>query len=226
MTITLQNTLTTASERHADATASSAVKERPILMSAAMVLACLDDSKTQTRRVLRPQWPRANTEPKEHSCSPGLWIAYTSDGRLRNGEGESGGERRCPYGTPGDRLWVRESFRIVPTSAYRASEGVQQTVCPTDPYEAAIYRAGWDRGGSGVWKPSIHMPRWASRLTLIITEVRVELLQDITEADARAEGVASVAAYRELWDSLNAKRGYGWDMNPFVWVVSFVRVQP
>jgi hypothetical protein len=70
------------------------------------------------------------------------------------------------------------------------------------------------------------MPRAASRLTLTITEVRVERVQDITEADALAKGVASVAEYRELWNHLNAERGYGWGVNPWVWVVSFARMQP
>ena len=133
----------------------------------------------------------------------------------------SGEGVRCPYGKPGDRLWVRETHALVTATAYRASVGVQQTVNPSDPSEAAIYRAGWDRTRSTRWRPSIHMPRWASRISLAITEVRVERLQAITAADARAEGVAGVAEYRLLWDVIHGADA--WEVNPWVWVVVFER---
>lgn len=115
---------------------------------------------------------------------------------------------------PGDRLWVRENFAKVPTSAYRRSEGVQQTVSPEDPDFAAIYAAGWDRS-IPKWKPCIHMPRWASRLTLAVTATKIEPLQDISEEDAKAEGVEPIIdhgvgnrhlhriAFEQLWERLH-----------------------
>jgi hypothetical protein len=128
-------------------------------------------------------------------------------------------------------LWVREAFTCVPASAYRLSEGVEQTVNPSDPYEAAIYAAGWDRG-IPKWKPSIHMPRWASRITLRVTDVRVERLNEISEADALAEGMTfpegmqwgndPVDAYAGLWNHINGPGA--WDLNPWVWCVSFEAV--
>lgn len=87
---------------------------------------------------------------------------------------------------PGDRLWVREAFQIVPATAYRGC-GVALTVNPTERADSAIYRAGWDRS-IPPWRPSIHMPRWASRMTLIVEATKIERLQDISEADAKAEG--------------------------------------
>ena len=151
----------------------------------------------------------------------------------------------------GDRLWVRETFKLVPETAYRSSEGVWQTINPSDPHEAAIYKCGWERSpGSGPWKPSISMPRWASRITLEITDTRVEELQDITEEDAIAEGVCEYCSsckalyeddrncefngyeceshgkalkeFKNLWDSINGKKpDKAWDDNPWVWVIEF-----
>lgn len=149
-------------------------KERPILFSAPMVRAILDGRKTQTRRVVKGRWLSLVERVLEIN---GEWVWDTIEYELTT-----------PFGRPDDRLWVRENFTVVPASAYRMSEGVQQTVNPNDPYEAAIYASGWDRS-IPKWKPSIHMPRWASRITLEITGVRVERLQDISEADAIAEGI-------------------------------------
>jgi hypothetical protein len=142
---------------------------------------------------------------------------------------------------PGDRVWCRETFKVVPASAYRMSEGVQQTINPADRYDAAVYAAGWDRSVPRPWKPSIHMPRWASRLTLYVSEVRVQRLQDISEADAVAEGIEFVTrtssgdffrnfqnpncplmaygAYRSLWEQINGPGS--WDANPWVACYSF-----
>lgn len=221
------------------------MKERPILMSAPMVRALLAGTKTQTRRIMKPQpsdyrvetvAPQAlrGEKPKHerpyfdaynggpHWC---WWDEYDRQGR---------DWIKCPYGVPGDRLWVREAWTKVPATAYRMSEGVQQVVNPDDRDEAAIFAAGWDRS-IPKWKPSIHMPRWASRLTLEITDVRVERLRAISEADALAEGIqepslvpllgafwSSRDGYAKLWEHINGKGS--WAANPWVWALSLKRV--
>jgi hypothetical protein len=135
----------------------------------------------------------------------------------------------CPYGQPGDRLWVRESFQPVLQNGfapnetdYKTGQGIHINYVATN---GALELHDEEEGFTTRVTPSIHMPRWASRLTLEIVNVRCEQLQDISEADARAEGVASIAAYIKLWNKLNAKRGLGWDVNPWVWVIEFKRVE-
>ena len=201
------------------------MKERPILFSAPMVRAILDGSKTQTRRVVK--------QDREGllDCEPTpAWDAFWQC-------------VACPYGKPGDRLWCRETFAIVPRTAYARSEGVQQMLRPDDDHDAAIYRAGWDRSNGGFrWRPSIHMPRWASRILLEIVSVRVERLQDISEDDARAEGIAYSErfegyctgeaehfnshdprqSYFSLWEAINGAGSVA--ANPWVWVVEFKRI--
>ena len=201
-------------------------KERPILFSGDMVRAILDGRKTMTRRVVKiAQHPQA--ERVQHF--EGLrwdWLRY--DGlRLST--------FKCPFGKTGDRLWVRETFRL------------------SDPNDCACYEPCRCRSGQPMyradghyhdmeykWKPSIHMPRWASRITLEITDIRVERLQDINEEDAEAEGaplelgvlertiLGAKARYRSgfvrLWESINGPGS--WDANPWVWCVSFKRVTP
>lgn len=127
----------------------------------------------------------------------------------------------------GDQLWVKESFAIVPATAYRNSDGVAQTVDPNDLDNAAIYRAGFDRSGRPRWKPSIHLPRWASRITLKVTGVKIERLQDISEEDAISEGVPrdflehvhGPAGFRDIWESIHGPGS--WEANPWVVAVSF-----
>nr|WKF58763.1 hypothetical protein HUO10_003264 [Paraburkholderia busanensis] len=210
------------------------MKERPILFSGPMVRALLDGSKTQTRRIVKDQAV--------------LDIAYSpivSRGSVYN---YSGDEllMRCPYGEPGDRLYVRETWSTDFAAHY--------------PYDRVWYAADDDRkndiqirdGVRGIyspesdehvpfrWRPSIHMPRSASRITLEVTGVRVERLQEISEEDAKAEGVApawldvdgqTVNAYAKptyrqgfarLWRDINGDDS--WDANPWVWCVSFKRV--
>lgn len=126
----------------------------------------------------------------------------------------------CPYGVPGERLWVRETFW--------ARKGIFPNAVPGY-HDLVFYRADPDPAPNLdrplTWKPSIFMPRWASRLTLEITEVRLERLMSITHADAIAEGITGEqsprAGYAALWDTINAKRGFDWASNPWVWALTF-----
>ncbi len=216
------------------------MKERPILFNGEMVRAILDGRKTQTRRVMKYQ--PGEFQHVDHDEQQGWhlwWDVVTYDSNLAMGAYQKYAPLTCPYGKPGDRLWVREGFAIVPRTAYRCSTGVQQVLCPDNDHDAAVFREGWDRVKPGSWKPSIHMPRWASRLTLEVVSVRVERVHDITVDDIEAEGVyrvfdsqddtedarQNVGLFADLWDSINGKRGYGWDVNPWVWVVEFKRLE-
>ncbi len=209
--------------------------DRPILFSGPMVRALLAGTKTQTRRIVKPR-PAGDLRW-------GGWITCSTtredEGKAMWGEGDHldrAHRVRCPYGQPGDRLWVRETFAHT-----HLGDGSGMYVFPVaDPRT--------DYGGP--WKPSIHMPRVASRITLEITEVRVERLQAISEADAKAEGITNGEhdpgidkggkpgwcygqdkyagtprhAYELLWESINGPGS--WDATPWVWVVSFKRVMP
>jgi hypothetical protein len=189
------------------------VKERPIIMCGSMVKATLDDRKTMTRRVIKPQ-------PVEIEDCDGI------AGIRFNGKWHD-----CPYGSPGDRLWVKETWWCDnPATAqdimsqgeglyYRATE-IHPEIFPK-------------------WKPSIFMPRWASRITLEITSVRVERLQEISGKDAVSEGCGQGIPlfellhfggykkardeFKDLWDSLNGKK-YPWSSNPWVWCITFKRI--
>lgn len=215
------------------------MKERPILFSAPMVRAILEGRKTQTRRVAKPQFSEWTT-----TSEGDLWPAVPVNNITTL--------MPSPYGKPGDRLWVRETWGVVMehctedtfyggverTQSFwreRVQRDVGFVVCRAD--------SGGDDGGE-YWRPSIHMPRWASRITLEVTGVRVERVQDISTADAIAEGVIDDAwlewredvtnyappgstiqdergKFAQLWNEINAKRGYGWDVNPWVWVIEF-----
>ncbi len=202
------------------------MSERPILFSAPMVLAILAGRKTMTRRVVKP--------PK--------W-SYSE---------YAGVEYPCPHGKVGDRLYVRESFKhfcnrylaaddtVSACVAYKADDKTRHILW-TDALPPPVQK-WWNTGGHP-WTSGMFMPRWASRITLEITGVRVERIQDISEADAIAEGCEGYTMpmhpdsgcsdgqmphdeFRELWASLNGKRGYGWDANPWVWVIAFRRLEP
>jgi len=214
-----------------------------------MVLAILDGSKTQTRRIVKPQpepwsngWSWKRTNKYEYSATSGN--KAKSDHCMAEYIA-----RHCRHGQPGDQLWVRETFAIVPRTAYAMSKGVEQIPRPDNDHDAAIYRARFDRAHGGIrWRPSIHMPRWASRITLEITGVRVERLQEISDADAIAEGVepwtigegwreyglteaqemtvnypmpTARRSFQSLWQSINGASS--WDANPWVWVIEFKR---
>ena len=218
-------------------------KERPILCSAPDVMAILDGRKTQTRRIMKPQPNR--TWPDE--VTP-----HWSVGGNRTLPGASN-PLRCPYGVPGDRLWVRETW-----APYN---GADQPVGHIEDCDAVRYAAdevthlvdgnraqakGLDMyavpphkqmpGGPWCWRPSIHMPRWASRITLEVTDVRVERLQGISEGGAMEEGVdpilvppdgggaPHVEGFRALWETINGPGA--WAANPWVWAITFKRVTP
>lgn len=172
---------------------------------------------------------------------------------FRDGRDSVKADISCSFGQPGDRLWVRETHAILdcrpdvvlhdqpypPTAEWPA--GVYYSASdrenPTEPFEVQYivppdqWRPTYDTDHQ-ILRPSIHMPRWASRITLEVTRMRVERLQGMSGEDVDAEGIREGAYpparrinYANLWDSLNAKRGYGWDVNPWVWVVEFKRLE-
>ncbi|HIE4749367.1 TPA: hypothetical protein ACXNE8_002696 [Pseudomonas aeruginosa] len=245
------------------------MKERPILFTGPMVRAIIEGRKTVTRRVMKYQ------PHEDASVTVGNYNVTVVD---RHGEQQPGpeafgawwsdGERGCicPHGQPGDQLWVRETWTDVnmcgaPALAYRADEDIRDLMEEpgflddrgafnyddprVKPYPFACWYAELDQAR---WRPSIHMPRWASRILLEVTAVRVERLQDISEEQAEAEGTQGCVPYcqspydsdgapacdcmnltykesfQALWSSINGAAS--WDANPWVWVVEFKRVTP
>lgn len=191
------------------------VSERPILFSGEMVRAILAGRKTQTRRVLK--------DPSEFGCLTGDCPHETQiacDVSIKNYANYD-----CPYGRPGDRLWVRETW--FDAWAWEKATGL----CTGIP-DHWLYRADFNLPESKCkWRPSIFMPREASRLNLELKAVRIEHVQEITAADALKEGILrddrqlrETPNFRQLWDSLNAKRGFGWAVNPLVWVLTFEKI--
>ncbi|WP_122559744.1 hypothetical protein [Pseudomonas viridiflava] len=235
------------------------IKERPILFSAPMVRAILSGQKTVTRRALNAQALKnigygvqlgeCHELPSKGTLHPNSIVYYTDF---------------CPYGQPGERLWVRETWSDVnlqgaPGIAYRADGDVRDLMEDagfldddgafnyddprSKPYQFACWSEDLLGGKEGRWRPSIHIPRWASRILLEITAVRVERLQDISEDQARAEGVRLYTDHAELgeWWHVDGIETYSadprksfellwtsvrgdWNSNPWVWVVQFKRV--
>jgi hypothetical protein len=217
-----------------------------------MVRAILSGTKTQTRRVVRSPArsmqaagetviayrPPGDSWYKDHVWSMrdrgGTWGDYTHERFLRF----------CPYGTPGDRLWVRETFYCdhvfagrnecvghvdcKHTYADRVKEWRAELYYRADVPSGRFCDAGYWAEEGGRWSPSIHMPRWASRITLEVMDVRVERLQDISKFDACCEGPPTidpldpVGDFAKLWNDINGASA--WDANPWVWVVSFTRI--
>lgn len=237
------------------------MKERPILFSKPMVLAILAGTKTQTRRAVRgvkhfPDWGSAvgmvggawrygSPAGLDMSDRGDNWSVTLDADHLRRmctreayGWGAGAG---CPYGQPGDRLWVREAWRTT-------GDGGRCNDMP--PRDLQAHEVWYEADGhapsdecAGKLRPSMFMPRWASRITLEVTGVRVERLQDISEADAMEEGIhqhpatgwfsvpgingsgtTARAAYALLWNSINGAGS--WDANPWVWCVEFKRMGP
>lgn len=223
----------------------SEIKERPILFSAPMVRAILEGRKTVTRRALNAQALKnigygvqlgeCHELPSEGPLHPNS-IGYYND--------------FCPFGQPGDRLWVRETWYC---DHFEVMRGPYLKPDDLDIGEALddgtlVYAADGltpYEADQPIWKPSIHMPRWASRILLEITDVRVERLQDITEEQAKAEGVRLYTDHAELGDwwhvegietySADPRKSFellwssvggDWQANPWVWVVEFKRVTP
>lgn len=166
-----------------------------ILFSGAMIRALLAGRKVQTRRLVDVEalaeidrFVKVGTETASGRSVFEMKDRNGCHVSIRAGK-HSVTQQFLPRIAVGDLVWVKENHAIVPRSAYRMSEGVQQTLKPDDDHDAAVYAAGWERSKPGNWRPSIHMPRWASRLTLDVTDVRIQRLQDISEADARDEGI-------------------------------------
>ena len=193
-----------------------------------MVRAILAGTKTQTRRVVKPVGDDDSFVLQDYGDG---WWPYRSDDGESPMKGDNEIPHACPYGHPGDRLWVRETWRVCGGREYEYQQDRSQVM-----YRATHQEDGfpltWE---SYVWRPSIFMPRWASRITLKVTGVRVERLQDISIADAMAEGVVETNAnlrglepcmewryaYEDLWRQINGPGS--WGANPWVWVIEFRR---
>lgn len=254
------------------------MKQRPIIFNTDMVRALLDGRKTQTRRPVSKaveenirlhagedgsdessevEFIYAKHSDDDGEAQPEEWLCYLQEypeeGVIAIGQ--------CPFGQPGDQLWVRETFLPDPNSqddawddhhiSYFSWSGCGSSIRDVPSAlrspDNCIYKASWV-GTDLLWKPSIHMPRWASRITLEITNIRVERVQDITEADAIAEGLNRVShgpegtfyswqrnyphpqnychsddAYQDLWCSIYGPEA--WDRNEWVWVIEFKRIE-
>ena len=244
------------------------MSEKPILFSGLMVRAILDGRKTQTRRVVKIQPPEDVGEIVTGRYHP---VIIDRDGVEQPGRETFGAYDydgqwgcRCPWES-GDLLYVRETWgtkRMVSLTqrrapwdevVYRAGRQVRASKdAPPGNFDTQTWPLSWSEDKpDDRWRPSIHMPKWAARIWLRVTDVRVERLQEITEMDAKAEGfedtevvghstagrpfgdgftmgpltewTSASGNFARLWEALNAKRGYGWDANPWVWVVSFER---
>ena len=217
-------------QTNVDGASIQSIVTRPILFSSSMVRAILAGQKTQTRRVMKPQ--------------P---TAFWNDGRQPVNlpyDRDNDKVIRCPYGKPGDRLWVRETCWSDGCDVYYTADAAHKTFGASDEYFERLLKLHHYAGSFSQKVPSIHMPRWASRITLEIDSVRVERLNDISNEDCTAEGITAIGKgvrmadgtyaqagryetksstvrqlYSELWDSINGPGS--WNADPFVWVVGF-----
>ncbi|HEI9848862.1 TPA: hypothetical protein SLN67_001871 [Serratia marcescens] len=234
------------------------MKERPVIFNGEMVRAILDGRKTQTRRLV-PEWQRPKYYPENDDEPHYNWMAVAQSDRRWGygvfGETEEACAKElstmapCPFGNAGDRLWVRETFAAFdadwkhPGKPHDLKDG---------PWPNVVYPASVAKIPDGTCRQSIHMPRWASRITLEITAVRVERLNDISEEDAKAEGVRAIEnnfgngpaycdyllpnlddaaewynrasdSFKSLWKSIYGAES--WRANPWVWVIEFKRAE-
>jgi len=199
------------------------MKERPIIFDGESVRAILDGRKAQTRHVIRKPKRFENNDVYPMYGAGCFW--WASDGF------STGVTLYCPYGQPGDKLWVRETFALMEDGTFYAAD-------------TRLESKQWPNGLWNVdkWRSPIHMPRWVSRITLEITGVRVERVQNISNNDILAEGIEPDYEYQaedctilswhiprlefvRRWDKLNAKRGFPWSSNCWVWVVEFELVR-
>lgn len=203
-----------------------------------MILAVLEGRKTQTRRVVKPQPELIPSDvPKAPGDNGWWWPAKAAQSMVQTRDMGA----FCPYGQPGDRLWVREAWRAHVTRDNQPPREIPSSSC-------LLYEADNDKEKfpwAGKYRPPMFMPRWASRILLEIVAVRVERLNDISEADARAEGIIDGGclncgnsepcgcsdpqpdardSFIHLWESINLPGS--WAVNPWVWVVEFKRVTP
>lgn len=209
------------------------MKERPILFSAPMVKAILDGSKTQTRRVVKHA-DQCDGDIEPHPEYLGEWYQWN--------QGEISAIFECPYGQVGDEFWVRETCEIFGFWVAKSPKGHRFAIhhdkkvrySDHDDYCLVDTHKGLYGGKSALdafqIRPSIHTPRWTSRIQLRITNVRVERLHDISEKDAWAEGCeghddqSGWSQFQELWENINGPKN--WAENPWVWVIEFERVKP
>lgn len=212
------------------------MKERPIIFSALMVRAILEGRKTQTRRVVKP----VRGFERHNICKPNMaadpwavwWHGDVTD--------RVGCLQECPFGKPGDTLWVRENWWKIPEPSLKQLRDGADT-WPKVAYNADENDITREQNREMGWrlKPSIHMPRLASRITLEIKDVRVERLIDISESDAQSEGAPDTfsrekcpgfiddmrytATFSSLWDAIHGDGA--WSLNPWVWVIKFSPVE-
>lgn len=208
------------------------IPERPILFTGEMVRAILNGEKTQTRRVIKPQpiIKIKNDYICDYEIKKGKRYAAGINVKISElADNFKGIATFCPYGKIGDRLWVRETWADVRGMGIETATGkpLEVVFYADDPWAQEAKEWGIK------WKPSIHMPKKYSRINLKITNIRVERIQTITDNDAQCEGVNgwnqivridNITAFAELWDSINAKRGFGWNTNPWVWVIELEKV--
>lgn len=218
------------------------MKERPVIFNGEMVRAILDGRKTQTRRAISDRHLHLiDVASQVGEC-------YPLESGIDHANSQSYYREHCPFGQVGDRLWVRETFAVLGNEDGCPIDWDGNLIKGDEKHAARIYKAScWQEPGNyglwsipdrdtqyeGAWRPSIHMPRWASRILLEITAVRVELLNDISEEDAKAEGVKvgvfpghehmmHQVAFSELWQSIYGAES--WRANPWVWVIEFKQV--